>query len=250
MLALLSAALLALAPGPALVSSLGRPLPRIASLPGGPRATQLAWIASLRGGQAEMSLLSAVGAAYEAQLRAQPVLTQSLTAAVTFALSDATAQVIDADEKGPDWKRTLVTAAVGLFYFGPALFYFLEFVTWLVPGAGLRSTLLKTLVGQLGFGPAGTSVFFGAFLIKDYGLVSGLRQLPAKIRQDLLVTWASELCYWPFVDIICYSFVPVRWIPLASNVANFLWTIYLSLQAARKVETPPLSGGIAPQYEA
>ena len=99
----------------------------------------------------------------------------------------------------------------------------------------LQTTLLKTLFGQLGFGPAMTCVFFAAFLVRDNGLVSGLKQLPGKIRQDLFVTWASELCFWPFVDLVYYSMLPVKWIPLGYNVASFIWTIFLSLQAARGV---------------
>ena len=119
---------------------------------------------------------------------------------------------------------------------GPALHYYLDFVTWLVPGTGARSTLLKTAVGQLGFGPALTSIFFGAFLVSDLGFATGLRRWPAKIKQDLLVTWASELCYWPFVDLLCFSLIPVQWIPLVNSLANFFWTIFLSIQAARTVK--------------
>lgn len=173
---------------------------------------------------------------YTAALSTNPVLTQSITAAATFALSDATAQVLGHSTR-PDTQRTAITALIGLLYFGPALHHYLNFVYQLFPGTGLRSVLLKTLFGQLGFGPALTCVFFAAFLIKDSGVVAGLAQLPRKIRQDLLVTWASELCFWPFVDLLCYSFVPVAWIPLGYNAANFLWTIFLSLQAARRIQS-------------
>jgi protein Mpv17 len=111
----------------------------------------------------------------------------------------------------------------------------LEMITRVVPGFGVKATLIKTLMGQSMFGPTITSVFFAASLISTNGLASGLQLLPAKIRQDLLKTWAAGLGYWPFVDLICYSLVPVKWIPLGYNVASFFWTIFLSLQAARQV---------------
>jgi protein Mpv17 len=193
-------------------------------------------LVKLRGGSIDMS---GIASAYSAALAARPVLTQSATSAVTFALSDASAQAIAPPPEGPDIARTLTTALIGFFYFGPVLHYYLKWLTGLLPGTDLRSTLLKTLVGQLGFGPAVTCVFFGAFLVKDNGLFSGLARLPNKIRQDLFVTWTSELCFWPIVDLICYSSVPVRWIPLGYNIANFFWTIFLSLQAARAVTPPP-----------
>ena len=204
---------------------------------------------SLRGGSVAPRMLAglqSLGAAYAAALVTNPILTKSLTSAATFALSDVAAQRLEPGERKRDVRRTVVTALIGLLYFGPALHYYLEFVTWLVPGGGIRDTLLKTLVGQLGFGPAITMIFFGAFLVADHGLVAGLLRWPAKIRQDLFVTWMSELCFWPFVDVICYSFVAVRYIPLGYNLANFFWTIFLSLQAARAVE----SDGAAPRAAA
>lgn len=85
------------------------------------------------------------------------------------------------------------------------------------------------------FGPTITSVFFAASLISVNGLLSGLKQWPAKCKQDLISTWAAGLCFWPFVDLVVYSLLPVAWIPLGYNVASFFWTIYLSLQAARSV---------------
>mmetsp|Transcript_99860 Transcript_99860/g.187848 ORF Transcript_99860/g.187848 Transcript_99860/m.187848 type:complete len:301 (-) Transcript_99860:35-937(-) len=184
-----------------------------------------------------MSVLDSLGAAYAAQLRAQPLVTQSLTSGIMFALSDWTAQSLAPAPEGRDTKRTITTALIGLLYYGPALYYYLKLVFYLFPGTGFKSTVQKMLFGQIGFGPLLTSVFFGAFLVKDNGLLSGLKLLPSKIRQDLFVTWVSELCFWPFVDLICYSMVPARWIPLANNAASYMWTVFLSLRAALKVKT-------------
>ena len=110
---------------------------------------------ALRGGALRMDagVLAGLGAAYSAQLTAWPIATQSVTSAATFALSDAAAQRIAPPADGRDPLRTLVTALIGLLYFGPALHYYLRFVYSLFPGTGLRMTLYKTLFGQLGFGP-------------------------------------------------------------------------------------------------
>lgn len=174
-----------------------------------------------------------LGAAYAASLAARPILTKSMTSAAIFGLSDVAAQTIGG--KFDDAKRTLTSVLVGLMYFGPALHYWLEMITKLIPGFGVKDTLCKTLMGQALFGPTITCVFFAATLIANSGLAKGLSQLPQKIRQDLLVTWSSGLCFWPFVDLICYSFVPVKWIPLSYNIASFFWTIFLSIQASRAV---------------
>ena len=115
-----------------------------------------------------------------------------------FALSDQTAQRIEGG--GNDGKRTLTSALVGLLYFGPALHFWLEMIQRVVPGFAILDTLKKTLLGQCFFGPTITCIFFGASLIANSGLLAGLQQWPKKIKQDLLVTWASGLCFWPFVQ--------------------------------------------------
>ena len=182
----------------------------------------------LRGGAG----LASLGAAYSASLAAAPVLTKSLTAGAIFAFSDQCAQKIEGGKV--DLPRTLTSALVGLCYFGPALHYWLQMISNVVPGFTLLDTLKKTLLGQCFFGPTITCIFFGASLAQQQGL-GGLAKWPSKIKQDLLPTWASGLCYWPFVDLLVYSFLPIVWIPLAYNFASFVWTIYLSIQASRTV---------------
>ena len=77
----------------------------------------------------------------------------------------------------------------------------------------MPEVLLKTFCGQLGFGTLLTCVFLASFLEKDVGVAASLAQQLRKIKQDLLRTRSSELCFWPFVDLICYSLVPVALIP-------------------------------------
>ena len=177
-----------------------------------------------------------LGAAYALALSSHPIITKSITSSTIFALSDVVGQSIDPPPGGGlDVKRTVTSALVGLLYFGPALHYWLETISRLVPGFTVKATLIKTLLGQSLFGPTITGVFFAASLMSTNGVLSGLKQWPAKIKQDLVRVWASGLCFWPFVDLIFYSFLPVKWIPLGYNAASFVWTIYLSLQAASGV---------------
>ena len=99
----------------------------------------------------------------------------------------------------------------------------------------IRSTLIKAALGQTLFGPVFTCVFFAATLVATRGLAAGLRSWPAKCQQDLLATQLAGLGYWPFVDLVSFSLVPIMWIPLFVNSASFVWTIFLSLRANRNV---------------
>ena len=196
--------------------------------PAPPRAA----VMRLRGGLSVGSLAASYGAA----LSTSPILTKSVTAGAIFGLSDATAQSLDTPDGGRDWARTAVSCLVGLCYFGPAAHAWYDTVFRLFPEGGVKSTLIKSALGQMFFGPTFTCVFFLASLVAVLGLRQGLASWPGKIRQDLVATWAAGLGFWPFVDLVSYGFIPAKWIPLFVNSCSFVWTIYLSLQAAKTVD--------------
>jgi protein Mpv17 len=49
-----------------------------------------------------------------------------------------------------------------------------------------------------------------------------------KIRQDLYGAWLAGIGFWPLVDVISYSLVPLVYTPLFVNMCSLVWTIYLS----------------------
>ena len=129
------------------------------------------------------------------------------------------------------WSRMVTNFLVGLLVFGPAANIWYSTIFKLLPSTSLISTLQKAALGQLIFGPAFTSVFFGAGMIQAGSFsVGGWLQ---KVQQDLPAVWASGLGFWPFVDFISYKIIPVQWIPLFVNFCSFVWTIYLSIVSNR-----------------
>jgi protein Mpv17 len=84
--------------------------------------------------------LASLGSAYAASLAARPIITKSMTSAAIFGLSDVAAQKIGGSFD--DAKRTLTSILVGLFYFGPALHYWLQIITAVIPGFGPKGGLL------------------------------------------------------------------------------------------------------------
>lgn len=178
-----------------------------------------------------------LGSSYSTSLTTRPIFTKSCTAGVTFFLSDVCAQNIENKNKKDakyDWTRTLVSTAVGLFYFGPAAHLWYDWVFSILPSVSLVSTLQKAALGQLIFGPVFTCVFFGTSLMQS-GTFS-LRAWGKKIKTDLPSAWLSGTGFWPLVDLISFSIVPVKFIPLFVNFCSFVWTIYLSMVANRSVQ--------------
>jgi len=198
-----------------------------------------------------VATLKCMGASYSGALIARPIITKALTAGLTFALSDWTAQRI---ESKPDaskitkststsaskikseptqplqnWKRTMFSAAVGLLFFGPAAHYWYDAIFKLLPATTLFSTVQKAFLGQIIFGPIFTCVFFASALLQDN--VFTIKSWIGQIKRDLPGVWLSGLGYWPLMDMISYGLIPIQFIPLFINLASFIWTIYLSLVA-------------------
>ena len=200
------------------------------------RALAKGALLSLRGGTSveSVALAGSVQAtliAYGSLLQAHPLLTKALTSGVIFAIADICAQRIRGSR---DLQGTLVTALVGLLYYGPSTHYwYSELMPWLIPQSGVGGTLAKMILGQLLFAPAVTLVFFSAFLLSLQGPRGVARELPTKVRRDLMPTLMAGWAFWPLVDLVSFSLVPPLYIPLCLNVASFLWTIFLAVQAAR-----------------
>lgn len=182
--------------------------------------------------KALMAAISGVGAWYSKSLERNPIIMKSCTAGFIFALSDLLAQKIEppkdgGEKKSLDLSRITGSLLVGLLYFGPAAHYWYEIIFQLLPGSGLGSTLQKAFWGQVIFGPSFTCIFFATSLLQTgtFSLANWWR----KIRNDLPGAWLAGIGYWPIVDLISYSVIPVKWIPLFINLCSLVWTVYLSM---------------------
>lgn len=173
---------------------------------------------------------SQLGSSYAESLSKRPIFTKSVTAGIIFALSDYIAQRSSSSEATPtDRTRLVVSAAVGLFYFGPAAHYWYNWMFRLFPETNLPSTLSKAAMGQTLFGPTFTCIFFATGLWQVGQLT--WKNYAQKIRRDFPKTWIAGAGFWITVDLISYSYVPVPYIPLFVNVASLIWTTYLVLKA-------------------
>ena len=198
------------------------------------------------------SLVASFGKLYATLLERRPILTKSLTAGGIFIISDYLAQrlpQIGGDNNNNsknnnnnknqevvlDWGRMGAAGLVGLLYFGPAAHYWYETIFRLLPGTTLGSTLQKAVLGQLIFGPSFTCIFFASGLMQSKKFT--IRNWWVKIRQDLPGAWLAGVGYWPLVDCVSYSVIPIIWIPLFVNMCSLVWTVYLSLVSNRSAST-------------
>jgi len=185
-------------------------------------------------GAALLVPFASFGRIYSSSLEARPIFTKSVTAGVIFAFSDFLAQRIERKSRDTklDWARLVSSGLVDLVYFGPAAHYWYGIIFRLLPGTSLGSALAKAFWGQVIFDPSFTCVFFAAGLLQYDDFT--LRSWWSKIRLDLPEAWLAGMSFWPLMEFISFSILPIKWIPLFINLCSVVWTIYLSIVANRK----------------
>ena len=133
----------------------------------------------------------------------------------------------------------LLLALPGM-YFPITSHYYYTWINKALPGTKLRTTLLKSLIGQLSYGPVYTSVFFLSALVPqaptELSLIPSIlyaakNLLMPKLASDFFAIWRSGVFYWVTVDILSFSFIPTQWITGFVNLASYFWTVILCIVA-------------------
>ncbi|KNA16648.1 hypothetical protein SOVF_087180 [Spinacia oleracea] len=167
---------------------------------------------------------------YLGMIKSRPVLTKSVTSSLIYIAADLTSQSIALQSSEPyDLIRTLRMAGYGGLILGPTLHYWFNFISKILPGRGILTTVKKMVLGQTVYGPTMTIVFFSmnaALQGED------TMEIVARLKRDLLPTMFNGVMYWPICDFITFRFVPVHLQPLVSNSFSYLWTVYMTYMAS------------------
>jgi protein Mpv17 len=191
-----------------------------------------------------MMSISSLGTWYSLAIQRAPIITKSMTAGMIFLLSDWFAQYLERKQQYENddndsssrrrkqqlqWNRMIASGIVGLCYFGPAAHYWYEWIFRILPGVTLYDTIRKACLGQLLFGPTFTCIFFASslFQLQQFTFSNWYQ----KIKHDLPSAMLAGIGFWPFVDLISYSYIPPTYIPLFVNICSFIWTTYLALKS-------------------
>lgn len=167
---------------------------------------------------------------YLGMIKSRPILTKAVTSGIIYTAADFSSQAVSPQTSKPyDLVRTLRMAGIGLICVGPAMHFWFNTVSKVLPKRDIATTLMKIVMGQTLFGPAMTAGFFSvnAGFQGDNGA-----EIIARLKRDLVPTMISGVMYWPFCDFVTFKFIPVHLQPLVSNSFAYLWTVYLTYMAS------------------
>ncbi|XP_021759491.1 protein sym-1-like [Chenopodium quinoa] len=169
---------------------------------------------------------------YLSMLETRPYITKAFSSSLIFAAADFTSQIITLPPSGSfDLLRTLRIAGYGLIIMGPSQHLWFNFLSRILPGQDVFTTLKKIFMGQAIYGPIMNSIFFSY----NAALQGETREVIfARLKRDLLPTLMKGLMYWPLCDFLTFKFIPVHLQPLVNSSFAYLWTIYLTYMASLK----------------
>ncbi|KAI0392350.1 hypothetical protein F5Y17DRAFT_362929 [Xylariaceae sp. FL0594] len=163
---------------------------------------------------------------YQRKLATRPLLTQSVTTAVLFAVGDITAQQA-VEKRGlekHDLARTARMFGYGGVVFGPAATTWFKILSTRVVLRNKNAEMLaRVACDQLLFAPTFIGIFLSSMAVLEGS--SPKEKLDKSYWPALTTNWMI----WPFVQMANFKFVPLQHRVLAVNVVSIGWNCYLSM---------------------
>jgi len=179
--------------------------------------------------------LSDFWAWYKKSLKENPIETKALTSATLSFLGNVVAQKV-IERRPLDLQRTIKFASWGMVM-SPIVHFWYMFLEKTFRGKN-NTNIPKLLLDQFAFSPLLNMLFFTFMAILD-GQPS---RAPTDIKNTLWPALKASWKYWPLVQYINFTFVPVPLRNLFGSLAAFLWNIYFAVltQRAKQQITIPI----------
>jgi len=174
---------------------------------------------------------------YVSNLHDKPVITKSITSAITALLGSFVSQLrTRGNISNIHWPSVFSITLFGLSITGPLSHYFYVLLDRLIPPSKNRVTFLKRLLAdRLLFGPFILYLFF-IFTTLFEG--KSLETARKKIDQNYWNTFTTSIKVWTPVQFINVNYVPPMFRVLVANIVSAFWTMYLaSVRSSKSVKS-------------
>lgn len=155
--------------------------------------------------------------------RAHPMLKGMAVYAVIWPTSSTIQQVINKEKF--DWRKSFRFFLFGTFFVAPTLYGWVRLTTHMWPQMNLKTGLTKAVVEQFSYGPAASVSFFTIISLLEGKDFRGACQ---EVSDKFPSTYRVGVCFWPFVQIINFTFIKERNRVSFVALGSFVWTIFLA----------------------
>ena len=175
----------------------------------------------------DYNMASAILALYSRAHASHPLL---LSQALGFSIAvtgDAACQHLVEGAPSLNPRRLLDMGLVRSLLMAPVLFFYFPLLAKTLPGSSWPRVVGRVAIDAAVASPLVTCATFAAF--------SALQGKPEdavpRIQSQLLPTWATGLCYWPFIHLANFRFVAAPHQALVAHCASVPWNVVLSYRS-------------------
>lgn len=175
-------------------------------------------------GGSPMGWIGGIWAAYLKQLDTRPLITKMWTSGVLNGFGDVASQLGIERETPFDTKRFCIFTFLGIALVGPVLHQWYGILSRVFPAPGFASAIKSLALDQFLFAP----MFCGLFLSSLLTLEGKPREIPGKLKQDLVAVVVMNWKIWIPAQLFNFSVVPPNLRVLCANITALVWNTYLS----------------------
>ncbi|KAG5683984.1 hypothetical protein PVAND_013239 [Polypedilum vanderplanki] len=155
--------------------------------------------------------------------RAHPMLKGMAVYAFIWPTSASIQQLINKEEF--DWKKCFRFFLFGTFFVAPSLYGWVHLSSNMWSEMTLKTGITKAVVEQFSYGPAASVSFFTIMTLLEGRSFSEAKM---EVREKFPQTFQVGVCFWPFFQIINFTFIKERnRVPFVA-FGSFIWTIFLA----------------------
>ncbi|KAJ8284011.1 hypothetical protein COCON_G00028610 [Conger conger] len=121
-----------------------------------------------------------------------------------------------------DWRQTGNVAVVAFSFHGNFNYFWMRGLERRFPGNSARMVLRKVILDQTISSPIATSAFYTGM-----SLLEGKDDIFQDWREKFLNTYKTGLMYWPFVQFLNFTLVPLYLRTTFTGGCAFVWAIFL-----------------------
>jgi hypothetical protein len=126
-----------------------------------------------------------------------------------------------------DARRTGEMAFVRAFLMTPFLTWYFPFLARTMPGTTWPRVVARVALDQA----VGAPVTIAGTFVATSVLRGRAGDAPARVEAQLVPTWRTGACFWPFVHLINFKLVAPTRQPLVAHVCSVPWNAVLSYRA-------------------
>ncbi|EDO32785.1 predicted protein [Nematostella vectensis] len=177
------------------------------------------------------TLLEQLIVQYSYYLQTHPILTKSITSAITSGLGQLVSQLAAKRATGQNINYRAIAAFSGFGFLvtGPLVHYFYNYLEQFVPRGVPFSKAKKLFIDRLIFSPPFYLLFF--YIVAIFEGKSN-KEAIARIKANYWGALKMSLKVWPLVQFVNFTYIPVQYRVLFANLVALFWSIYLSTKTS------------------